>query len=173
MFVVMVSSALFLHAQNRMARAGEGFDYRTAIGVRGGWTSGLTVKHFFNSSTAVEGILSGYPFGASITGLVEKHKPIAGANGLRWYYGAGAHLRFHPWYYNRVYYKYGNKWYHDHVYAYGGGAGFGIDGVLGLEYKIPDIPLAFSLDFKPFFETGSGGYFVFVPDAGLGVKVAF
>jgi len=33
--------------------------YSTGIGMRGGYTYGLTVKHFFTSDRAVEGIIGG------------------------------------------------------------------------------------------------------------------
>ena len=68
-------------------------DYHTGIGLRlGGLNSGLTVKHFVNSNSAIEGILGfGYKH-FLITGLYEKQTPIADAPGLAWYYGGGAHL---------------------------------------------------------------------------------
>lgn len=152
-----------------MAQSGSG--YRTAIGLRGGFTSGLTVKQFVSGRDAVEGIFSAWPYDVSITGLYERHVPAGRAPGLNFYYGGGAHLRFFT-FYNSEYYFYKGRYYV--VYgADGRGGGIGIDGVLGLEYKIPAAPIAFSLDFKPFVEFGAGGYFLLVPDAGLGIKVAF
>src|SRR5215216_182221 len=82
-------------------------DYKTAIGVRlGGLTSGLTVKHFTNPSTALEGILSFGYRSFVITGLYEKHKDITSAPGLMWLYGIGAHVGFFRYggYYYRVRY---------------------------------------------------------------------
>ena len=49
---------------------------------------------------------------------------------------------------------------------------FGIDGVIGLEYKIPSIPLAFSLDYKPNLNLIEKTKFHAL-DFGLGVKVTF
>jgi hypothetical protein len=146
-------------------------DYSTAIGVRAGWTSGLTIKQFVGPSLAVEGMISAWPRDLSATLLLEKHQSISGARGLSLYYGGGGHARFFTHRYREVYYHKGRYWYA--TGSAGTGMGVGIDGVLGIEYKIPDVPVAFSLDLKPFFEVGSDGYFLAVPDAGLGVKVAF
>jgi hypothetical protein len=57
--------------------------YKTAIGFRvGGQTNGLTIRHFTNSKTALEGILSVGQNAFLVTGLYEKFVPISGASGL-------------------------------------------------------------------------------------------
>src|SRR5215510_5282396 len=74
---------------------GTGYDYNTAIGARlGGLTSGLSIKHFTNSTTALEGILSFGHRSFVITGLYEKQYDIASAQGLDWFYGIGGHVGF-------------------------------------------------------------------------------
>ena len=50
-------------------------DYRTGIGVRGGYFNGLTIKHFTSQSTAFEFLLASRWRGFEITGLYEFHKP--------------------------------------------------------------------------------------------------
>ena len=48
----------------------------------------------------------------------------------------------------------------------------GINGIVGLEYKIASIPLAFSVDYKPCLNfAGHTGFHA--ADFGLGIKVAF
>lgn len=142
--------------------------YNTAIGVRGGGTTGLTVKHFVSGNAALEGILGVWYHGVSGTILFEQHTPVFNEAGFNLYYGGGGHVaadarsRYYVYYYN------------DRRYSYypGGGVGVGIDGIVGLEYKIPKAPIAFSLDVKPFVEfTNFGTWFSF--DPGIGVKVAF
>lgn len=141
--------------------------YSTAIGIRAGETSGLTIKQFLGgSSTALEGIVGIWSHGLSATLLFEKYAP-AGVSGLNWYYGAGGHVAFETvrnnWYYrNDRYYEYR----HDHV-------GIGIDGVVGIEYKIKPIPIALSFDIKPFIELNNHGGALIALDPGLGVKLAF
>jgi hypothetical protein len=141
--------------------------YNTAIGLRGGETSGLTIKGFVSDDAALEGIIGVWSHGFTGTLLYEIHAPAFNANGLNWYFGAGGHLAFYSGYHD--WYRYGQRRYH----YYDDGLGIGIDGVLGLEYKIPRAPIAFSLDLKPFIEFNTyGGSWVSL-DPGVGIKVAF
>jgi hypothetical protein len=144
-------------------------DYHTGIGIRlGGLNSGLTVKHFVNSRAAVEGILGfGYRH-FMLTGLYEVHQPIANAPGLAWYYGGGAHIGFFN--YGGYYRNYKGRPYYveydgDHA------AVFGIDGIVGIEYKFNKAPLNIGLDIKPFFDiyNGVSGYF----DGALSFRFVF
>jgi hypothetical protein len=116
-------------------------DYNTGIGVRGGLWNGLTVKHFIGNNTAIEGLLTSRWEGFNITGLYQIHAWRAfDVPRLNWYYGAGAHLGFwegharHPWFSNGQTYTV-----------------LGVDGILGLEYNIEQIPFNISLDWKPIF----------------------
>lgn len=145
-------------------------NYKTAIGLRGGETSGLTFKKALGGSTAIEGIAGFYHHGLSITGLWEKYQGT-GLNGLNWYYGAGGHVAVFSHYYDRRYYF--RDGYYTTTYYYDGGMGIGIDGVLGLEYKIPRAPIAISLDIKPYAEVNTRGGIWTSLDPGLGIKVAF
>lgn len=146
-------------------------NYNTAIGLRAGETSGLTIKHFIGDQTALEGILGAWRHGFSATLLFEKHQSISNLGALNLYYGAGGHLAFENSYYNRYYYE--NRKYYYYDYYSKGGMGIGIDGIIGLEYKIPNIPVAFSLDLKPFVEFNTNGGVWTSIDPGLGIKVAF
>ena len=112
-------------------------DYNTGIGLRGGFSSGLTVKHFISDDTAIEGILSSRWHGINITGLYEIHKKSFSINELSWYYGFGGHIGF--WDGDRV------GWADDDD-AY---TVLGIDGILGLEYSFKEVPINLSLDWKP------------------------
>ncbi len=111
--------------------------YTTGIGLRGGLSQGITVKHFINGNTAIEGILSTRWRGFNVTGLYEISNPLP-TSGLHWYYGAGGHLGFwngynaHPWFQDD-----------------GSHTVIGIDGILGIEYNFMEIPLNLSLDWKP------------------------
>jgi hypothetical protein len=139
--------------------------YKTSIGIRVGGTSGATVKHFFRPATAVEGILGTFGNGFSITGLVEKNAQAFDVPGLNWYYGGGAHIAFYNG--NHSHWVEGrNVHYRDN-----NDVGVGINGIIGLEYILPDnIPVAFSLDFKPFLEIDSDGDVGVAPDLALGIK---
>ena len=126
-FASFVMIALTAHAQ----------PYETGIGLRGGFSNGLTVKHFLNETDALEGILSTRWQGFNITGLYEVHNTPFAIEELSWYYGGGAHIGF---------------WNGDHASWGDVNTSYtviGIDGVLGLEYSFGDIPLCISLDWKP------------------------
>ena len=102
-------------------------DYNWAAGVRGGSAaSGVSVKKNMGNS-AIEGVAS-FHYGNSlgITGLYELKSDLG--SGFDLYYGAGAHV------------------------LVGNVASAGIDGVVGVEYQLPNAPLAFSFDYKPNFD---------------------
>lgn len=126
--------------------------YTTGIGLRGGSASGLTIKHFINSDAAIEGIIStSFKYrGTVVTVLYEKHAQAFNAKGLLWYYGLGGHVGFWD---GHDYYDRGHKHYDDNVF------GVGIDGILGLEYYIQDIPFTIGVDVKPYLNIPVGGGF--------------
>ncbi len=145
---------------------GQDSPYKTAVGIRAGGTTGATVKHFYNATTAFEGIVGSFGNGISITGLIEKFQPVYNAEGLSVYYGGGMHLAF----YN------GQGSQHSHIghevdYHKDNDFGLAVNGIVGLEYRMPEkVPIAVSLDLKPFLEFGSGGYVVGGLDPSIGVK---
>src|SRR5689334_6914578 len=139
--------------------------YKTALGIRIGGTSGVSVKHFYSERSAFEGLMGTFGNGFSLTGLIERHANAFDAIGLNWYYGGGVHVAF----YN------GNDPRHlggreiDH--RDNQDIAFGVNGIVGLEYSLPDdIPVAFSLDFKPFVEIDNDGDVGVAPDLALGIK---
>jgi hypothetical protein len=142
--------------------------YRTAIGVRLGGTSGFTIKHQIMRPLYLEGILGTFGDGFSITGLLEKNTGFINAKGLYLYYGGGPHIAF----YNGTE-VYNSRFGRNIKYHTDNDVGVGVNLILGLEYKLRTLPLAFSLDLKPFLEFGSGGYLDFAPDPGFGLKFTF
>ena len=143
--------------------------YDFAVGLRSGGTSGLTLKKNYGS-TAVEGIVGFWHDGFSVTGLWEKNAMAFNETGLNWYYGVGGHLAVYGDSFDG---NSGPSWY-DHPHHIDDGAvGFGVDGIVGLEYKIRNVPIAISFDFKPYLEVVSDGGVLFSMDPGLGIKVAF
>ena len=116
-------------------------DYHTGLGIHGGFSSGISVKHFYTTNIAVEGILTTRFQGFKITGLAEWHLPVFDTEGLYFFYGGGAHLGI--WDSERDYFGNpvpGNKLF------------LGADGIIGLEYAFPRFPLSIGLDWKPGFE---------------------
>lgn len=138
-----------------------------AIGVRLGGTSGITLRGAVGQGAAIEAIIGGYPYGPSVTLLGEAHKSLGTVFSL--YAGGGAHIRFgRDWYRERNCYPlYG-------CYTYQNGeTGVGVDLIGGVEAKIPALPLAFSLDLKPFLEWTNENKQYAGYDVGLGIKIVF
>ncbi len=122
--------------------------YTNSVGVRGTYAVGITGKHFFKGSCAIEGIVTFGYGGFNLTGLYEMHAPAFDVNRLYWYYGGGAHI------------GQAGPAGHPFLDQEEGKLLFGIDGIVGLEYDIEEIPLTISLDWKPVISfTGYGGGF--------------
>lgn len=134
--VVMAIAFMTTTTSAQKSRSYSSTSYKTALGVKF-YPGAISLKHFVNDQAALEGLGYFWDRGFRITGLYEIHGNINGAPGLKWYIGPGAHVGF-----------YNNKW--------GGGSSFGVDGVLGLDYKINVAPINLSLDWQPSFEFGDG-----------------
>ncbi|HRG59279.1 MAG TPA: hypothetical protein PK323_10000 [Bacteroidia bacterium] len=156
-------------AQNELNPKVNTFNYKNAIGIRAGVTSGLTFKHKFNGGNAFEGIVSLWPYSLGVTALYEKIA-TTGTEGLNLYYGIGGHLNTGNYYGRKVYYR----TYDNYVYvADRANYAIGIDGIIGIEYKFKPIPFAISADLKPFIETSPYRYTHISLDPGLGIKFTF
>jgi hypothetical protein len=126
--------------------------YDFAIGVKM-YPGAITLKKSIDGYKYLEGIAAFWNKGFRATGLYEVHADLLDVEGLKWYYGAGAHVGF----YNDKYYS--------------GSTLIGIDGVLGLDYKIKGAPLNLSADWQPSFEFGNGSGFE--GWGGLSIRFAF
>jgi hypothetical protein len=111
-------------------------DYKTALGVRLSTdaaviNNSVSIKHFINEKLAVEGLLS-FSNPVAIGGLLQVHTPLAGTEGLKWFYGAGVYFGFDS----------------DKAKTTGRNL-MGAMGSVGLDYKFANVPLNLSLDWKP------------------------
>ncbi|HXB39685.1 MAG TPA: hypothetical protein VNZ49_04035 [Bacteroidia bacterium] len=171
LFLVAGLQANRMKAQTQNTVLAGNSNYNNAIGLRVGETSGLSIKHFMNgSSHAIEGIIGITPYSVGITALYEQYVSTD-VKGLSWYYGAGGHVN--TGINRRVYYTYynDNRYY---VYRYNyPGVGVGIDGIVGVEYKIAKVPFAISFDLKPFVEINNSPNIFLALDPGLGLKFTF
>jgi hypothetical protein len=155
--LVLCSIVSFITIQQLSAQS-MGSSYETAVGVKF-YPGALSIKHFVEENRALEGLVNFWDHGFRFTGLYEIHGDIDGAPGLKWYVGPGAHIG-----------RYNGDVYHG--YDYGSGAfSFGVDGVLGLDYKINGAPIVLSIDVQPYFELINHAYFDVW--GGIGVKYAF
>lgn len=110
--------------------------YITAAGLRlGSGSYGLTVQQLVGRRITLEGIAGLGEREYSGTALAEYHFGILGPS-LNYYVGAGGHL--------------------GHNKDTGGFSG--LDGLVGIEYKVAFLPLVLSFDFKPSLEFNSDDY---------------
>jgi hypothetical protein len=155
--LAFVALALVVLSKQADAQA-MGSTYRTALGFKF-YPGAITIKHFTRSNRALEGLAYFWNYGFRFTGLYEIHGDINGAPGLKWYVGPGAHVGF-----------WSDEWRHRYPTREDGVA-IGIDGVLGLDYKINNAPINLSLDWQPSFNII--GYTYFSSWGGLGIRYTF
>jgi hypothetical protein len=123
-------------------------DYKMGLGIRISSNDAIvnhsvSLKYFFREKTALEALVSfGNPPAVGL--LVEQHVPFHN-NTFKWFYGGGGYVAFKGTY-------------------------VGLQGVLGLDYKVASLPLNFSIDWKP--ELNLAKEFTFEP-AALGFSARF
>ncbi len=150
-FVILFSSLTVL-----------GQEYKTSLGVRGGYPfSGVSLKHFLNRTDAIEGVAAFHYRGLMLAGMFQRHASAFDAPGLYWYYGAGAQAGF----YDRRY----TPWFASD--DRGNIATLGVLGVLGLEYKIEEIPITIGVDLIPVLSIfGHTGFWM---NSGVSLRYTF
>ncbi|AFL84576.1 hypothetical protein Belba_2002 [Belliella baltica DSM 15883] len=139
--------------------------------MRGGFTSGVSLKHFISSRGALEFVVGSRWHGVSISGMYQMHQSGAlGVPELSWVYGLGARVG----HYDRYYYYYGYRgpgncqdpnnprcYPYYNRYRTGGFTAVGLLGIGGLEYKFKDIPFTLGIDLIPYFYFNHwGGSFI-------------
>jgi len=138
-----------------------------AIGGRFGSAQGVTYRYTMNEARAVEGILSIQSNSESrrfrLVGLYEFHNTLAGD--FNWFYGFGGSVG-----------SYTRKPFTDangNRYDRSSEAIISIDGVIGVEYNIPEAPLAISLDVKPYFDFLQSSSIKLIDPIGFSIRYKF
>jgi len=153
---LLLVSAISLNAQN----------YKWAIGLRGGvCSSGITFKINFNPKGGLDAALNyGYWQGeqaVSLSANYEWSTPVI-AKGFSVFYGCGAFAGNKSW---KEVDKEGTETKYKTY-------GIGAQGIVGLEYKIPNFPLAIDLHYQPTLSVLSSFKFYWA-NVAIGVKFAF
>lgn len=155
----------FVSQANAQSNTSAASNYQIAAGLKfGGYENGISGKYFFKDNTAIEAILGFRSHGVVITALYEIHQIAFNVPALKFYYGFGAHIGGIG---NGTYRRFNGD---NHVDA-NNHIILGADGVIGLEYKIPEAPIAVSLDLNPRIELATGPFMDIAP--GLGIKYTF
>lgn len=148
---------------NQLYAQSLGSEYKVGLGLRAGETSGITFHINTGNSSKIEIIGGFWSNWSSITGLYEINATAFNTSGLKWFYGGGLHLGS-P---GGVYFAEG-KYYHSREYW-----ATGIDGIVGIEYKIPGIPFAVQANIKPMMEVSRLGSLYTTMDPGLEIIFTF
>lgn len=146
---IFVMSCLLASSQSSVITPKQ--SYTSAVGLKF-FPLAVSLKHFVSPTKALD-LYAYFNEGTRITGLYEWHGSLSNGGNLKWYLGPGAHVQFYD-------------------YEHGGGTNIGIDGIVGLEYKLSKLPLAISIDWQPSMEfssksTFAGGW------GGIGGKFTF
>ena len=142
---LLLATIVLVSAVAAQAQGNIGTDYKTALGVKV-YPGAVSVKHFINKN-AIEGLGYISSDGFRLTGLYEVHNSISGVEGLKWYVGGGGHIGI-----------WSDSWKNKYPTREDGLA-IGVDGVLGLDYKIKGAPLNLSFDWQPSFNIIGYNYF--------------
>lgn len=163
-FVLFILSSLLLFSKTSNAQDYKP-NYTVALGLKfGGYENGIAAKYFMTDVNSLEGFIGFRSGGVVFTGLYEFNVKAFDTEGLRFYYGFGAHLGG----IGRGVYKRFNGANEDYNSSQ---ILLGADGVVGLEYVIPKSPIAVSFDLNPRIELATGPFFDVAP--GLGIKYTF
>ena len=142
---MILSASDFLNAQEAEPGSTSTQGYTDAAGIRIGTDFGLSYKHFMNSNAAIEGILAADYRGFVLEGLFEEHRSVFKSSGFAVFFGGGGYAGVFEKQ-KMVYNEDGSGYYVSRGYPT-----VGIAGIVGLEYKIPKVPLTAGLDVKPTF----------------------
>jgi hypothetical protein len=133
--------------------------YKKALGVKM-YPSAISYKQFYRTNKALE-VLGYFTLdGFRATAMVEKYMPIEGNENLTWYVGYGAHLGL-----------WSEEWKKNNP-NHRAGIALGVDGILGMDYKVKNAPLDISVDWQPSFNFVGASYFE-SGWAGIGVRYTF
>ena len=146
-------------------------DYEGSIGVRGGVSHGITYKIFLMEERAYEGIFSFRHNGIQLTGMVINHQPFLFrlSDKIFAYHGFGAHVG----YYGRCV-RHNNRRHRDCDPTRYFSPSIGIDGVLGVEYRVLKYPFTAGIDYKPYIDIFGTDFFSSnFYDFALSVKYTF
>jgi len=144
--------------------------YVKEIGMRGGYTSGITFRVNLDEDLSYEGQL-GYRDNGGIFTLIRQQHREMGMNRLgNWdfIYGFGAHAGFYFTDSYRILFRevyYGREMFTPVI---------GFDGYIGFDYKLADVPVSFGINVQPFMEISLKQLFgINLWDFGVSVKYRF
>lgn len=122
--------------------------YTKEVGIRGGYSSGITFRVNLEETVSYEAQLNYRDQGGIFTMYRQKHMEIGMDRLGNWefLYGFGAHAGF---YYTDSYkILFREIYFGRDVFT----PVIGMDGYLGIDYKLVDLPMSFGVSFQPYME---------------------
>ncbi len=122
-------------------------DFRYAAGIRAGYTGGIEFRIYTDELNSYKFLLGSRQNGAVIHALKEFHKPglFSFTDHLNFVYGGGLHVGYERW--NQRFSRYNSVYYVTNTDFIAG-----IDGLAGLEYMFPEVPISLGIEVKPYFD---------------------
>ena len=122
--------------------------YNKEVGIRGGYSSGITFRVNLEENLSYEAQLSYRDNGAIFTMFRQQHIEMGMDRLGNWefIYGLGIHTGFYYTDYYKIFYRkvyYGTEYFTPVL---------GFDGYVGIDYKLVNIPMSFGFSFQPFME---------------------
>lgn len=144
--------------------------YPREIGLRGGYTSGVTFRVNIEDTLSYEMQLSHRHQGVIFTMIRQNHKEIGIDRLGNWefLYGMGAHFGFYFTDSYRIFFQ--EIYYSQNLFT----PVIGVDGYIGVDYKLEHIPMSFGVSYQPHMEISLRQLFSFnFWDFGVHVRYRF
>lgn len=146
---------LFLFLFTSLIIGSQAQPYQIGAGLRLSEWYGIQGKYFISSTKAFEVIISPVSKGMHISGLLEVHSGVKGVSNLSFYGGIGPRIglwadgRYNPWWNDNWNGKDARDYYDRNGNSSEGRFAVGMDMIIGMEYRIPALPLSLAIDWKP------------------------
>ncbi len=122
--------------------------YNKEVGIRGGYSSGITFRINLEENLSYEAQLNYRDQGANFTMFRQQHTEMGMDRLGNWefIYGFGLHAGF---YYTDTYsILFREIYFGTEIFT----PVIGMDGYVGIDYKLADIPMSFGVSFQPYME---------------------
>jgi hypothetical protein len=122
--------------------------YHKEVGLRMGYSSGITFRVNLEEDLSYEGQLSYRDQGGIFTMIRQQHRVIGMDRMGNWelLYGFGAHTGFYFTDSYKILYR--QVYFGREIFT----PVIGMDGYVGIDYRLVDMPMSFGMSFQPFME---------------------
>lgn len=147
-------------------------NFRQAVGIRGGYSSGFEYRAYANEFVSYKALLSFRHHGFQFTGMKELHQYelFDFSDDLVFIYGFGAHFGFEKWNAHNS----NDPYYTPYYYETRTDPIAGLDGLAAVEYTLREVPISFGFEVKPYFDLFGKNFFHLNPfDFAFTIKYLF